>query len=587
MSKIKVLLRDFYDFILKLVRIFRPGQSKWIVWIFITSGIALLINPFWLPWLEAYIQQKLGIDISAPSTAANVSGWILISIGLFLYFYNQRLGKVEKNKACHIEGGLHFHSYYQQSPPEPVDDETLHRAEEKLDQMPIDQLPEIGAAPEGSCLAFAPNRLFVGREGDLKALARLLKGGKNAAIGQVAAATGMGGIGKTQLASEFAHRYGQYFAGGVYWLNFADAEDVPAQVAGCGLSEQRQFDMETQIRAVLSAWQSELPRLLIFDNCEDEALFDQWRPKTGASRVLVTSRRQRWAPYLGVESMAIGALERSESIELLQNLASHLTKKEADAIADELGDLPLALHLAGHFLQRYAVSGEDYLRQLRDQSWLDHPSLQGRKAKLSPTKHELHVAKTFALSYDKLNPNDVIDRMGLALLARSACFAPGTPIPKALLLITLENDESPIDPLDLQDGLTRILDLGLLESEEENSLVLHRLLAVYVQNTAIDIDAEAESDVEQALLDEANRINNSGLPAGLIAWQPHLRFVTDQAKEKEDETGAGLCNTLGFHLRSIGDYPAARPYYEKALEINKKVLGEEHPDTARSLNNLG
>jgi tetratricopeptide (TPR) repeat protein len=45
-------------------------------------------------------------------------------------------------------------------------------------------------------------------------------------------------------------------------------------------------------------------------------------------------------------------------------------------------------------------------------------------------------------------------------------------------------------------------------------------------------------------------------------------------------------NNLGFLLQAMGDLPAARPYYEKALEIRKKVLGEEHPDTARSLNNL-
>lgn len=150
---------------------------------------------------------------------------------------------------------------------------------------------------------------------------------------------------------------------------------------------------------------------------------------------------------------------------------------------------------------------------------------------------------------------------------------------------TLENEDSAIDPLDMKDGLSRILDLGLIETEEQGDLVLHRLLAAYVQHTPC-MDAEAQKAVETTLGDEARRINKSGLPAGLLVWQAHLSFAADQAMAREDETGAQLCNELGYHLHSMGDYQVARPYYEKALEIRKKVLGDEHPDTAKSLNNL-
>ena len=91
-------------------------------------------------------------------------------------------------------------------------------------------------------MPLSPNPLFVGRQADLKKLAAALKGGDTAAtravrqdgIGQIAAATGMGGIGKTQLAAEFVHRYGQFFLGGVFWLSFANPEAIPAEVAACG-----------------------------------------------------------------------------------------------------------------------------------------------------------------------------------------------------------------------------------------------------------------------------------------------------------------------------------------------------------------
>jgi hypothetical protein len=65
------------------------------------------------------------------------------------------------------------------------------------------------------------NPLFVGRDADLRTLAAAFKGGGAAAI-----TTGIGGVGKTQLASEFTHRYGQFFMGVVFWLSFALAESA-------------------------------------------------------------------------------------------------------------------------------------------------------------------------------------------------------------------------------------------------------------------------------------------------------------------------------------------------------------------------
>ena len=110
-------------------------------------------------------------------------------------------------------------------------------------------------------MPLAANPLFVGREEDLKTLARQLKEGETSAVGQVeiAAATGLGGIGKTQLASEFVHRYGHFFAGGVFWLSFADAATVPVEVAACGQSLGLHLSFETltldqQVRLVEEAW---------------------------------------------------------------------------------------------------------------------------------------------------------------------------------------------------------------------------------------------------------------------------------------------------------------------------------------------
>jgi len=478
-------------------------------------------------------------------------------------------------------GANAYVNVYEIARPSPVDEITLAEAVLKLSTLPLETVPDPSPPPQGSRVVFSQNPLFVGREQDLKALASTFKRGK------IASVSGMGGIGKTQLASEFLHRYGQFFAGGGYWLSFADPQAVPAEIVACGEPGEEGLDFETRIRLVLSRWQSPLPRLLVFDNCEDENLLNKWRPPSGGCRVLVTSRRAPWNPSLAVQALPLGLLSREESIALLHKHRPDLTEAEADAIAKELDDLPLALTLAGSFLHHYrnAVTPAAYLTQLRDKSLLEHPSLQGKGTDWSPTGHEVNIGRTFALSFDKLDQNDPIDGFALALLARAACLAPGEPIPRDLLIATMNLPEDDPDvPLQAEDALARLARFGLM-ADAGGSLSIHRLLQLFV--CKVNPDPQAGEVVEEVLYNIATRLTNAGYSRPLVAWQPHLRFMTDQSLQRQDERSAGLCNTLGYHLLLTGDYPGARPYCEQALAINRKVLGEDHAATALTLNSMG
>lgn len=467
---------------------------------------------------------------------------------------------------------------------------------ERLAALPPDEIPEPGALPPGSRMPLSRNPLFVGREDDLRTLARHLKAGETAAVGQVetTAATGLGGVGKTQLACEFVHRYGRYFAGGVFWLSFADPEAVPAEVAACGRRladpEFDEWTLEQQMHWVEHAWQEPLVRLLVFDNCEEPALLERWRPPTGGCRVLVTSRRASWDPAFGVKSVALGTLPRAESVALLRSFRPDLTVDPVlDEIADELGDLPLALHLAGSFLACYqhAPAGQPgaYLEQLRKGDLLDHPSLQGRGSDVSPTGHDRHVARTFALSYERLDASDPVDGLARLLLARAAFFAAGEPIPRSLLLATAGIGKGVEEDLLGEDALKRLIELGLLEEEPGGAVKVHRLVAAFAR--WMGNEEEARAAVAKGVLEEASRLIKAGFPAPLLGWQVHLRAVTDAALLHRDAMAAHLCNELGYHLQTIGDLKGARPYFERALELNEETLGAEHPDTARSLSNLG
>ena len=560
--------------------------------------------------------------------------------------YNQQ-GQTIQGDQYNVAGSLTI--TYKMAPPQPIDAATLAEAEARLAALPTDRLAGLAPLPAGSVMPLHRNKLFVGREADLLALAEALKGGQTAAIGQIAAATGLGGIGKTQLASEFVHRYGRYFAGGVYWLSFAEPAAIPTAIVNCGLgmhlrADFATLDIDSQVRLVASAWQSHLPRLLIFDNCDGkdevapEELLAAWRPTSGGSRVLVTSRQARWPEGLGVENLALGVLSRAESVELLGKFWPELVDSPPDppqggatkpsppvggtegglsptdptprrattsppagsppepaeggtegglpALAAELGDLPLALHLAGSFMKETRTGPEALLAELRSEPILAHEALTGVDTTWSPTNHELHVAKTFALSYERLKPADPLDALARDLLARAACFAPGEPLPAGLLLASVAPaDADPKAERQARRGLKRLVNLGLLEEEAE-TVRLHRLLAGFVRG--LSLDEAAQAAVKKVLLDEMNRYRDQAnffQPAPLLPLLPHLQAVAGIGRE--DEAMARLCGYLGFFLKQIAAYDLARPYYDRALRIREQVLGADHPTTAGSLNNLG
>jgi hypothetical protein len=197
-----------------------------------------------------------------------------------------------------VNYGMNLTNIFQGGAPSSDERAVLADAEALLATMPLDSIPDVAPAlPPGSRMPLSRNPLFVGREADLKTLATALKGGTTAAIGQVAAATGLGGIGKTNLATEFVRRYGQFFAGGVFSLSFAEAANVPAEVAACsgpaGL-DLPGFDaltQEVQIVRVRQVWQSPIPRLLVFDNCEAPCRRASARPRRRAQRPGRTRRR--------------------------------------------------------------------------------------------------------------------------------------------------------------------------------------------------------------------------------------------------------------------------------------------------------
>jgi len=474
-------------------------------------------------------------------------------------------------------------------------------------------IPVVGPLPRGSLMPMRPNPHFVGREDELRELERMLRAGSTTAIGQVAAATGLGGIGKTQLAVEYAHRYGRRYPGGVFWLDVSDPEAIPSQAARCGgvegmnLPGSANLSLPDQVAQVRAEWASRTIRLLIFDNVEQPGVVEAWRPATGGCRVLITSRCADWPATMGVETVPLATLPRDKAVELLckgraEALEDAAERQAADEICDVLGDLPLAVALAGSYLAAYRhdVTLADYLAELEAQPVLSHPTLVNFVDDPLPTRHIQNVAATFELSYRRLDPQDETDLLAMHLFHLAGHFAPAS-ISRELLLKAAHHPPSPLLVLGegkggrgdgvraYADALRRLTRLGLVEEEAEGRLLLHRLLAAFARQHPAPGQTQEEGweAVANTVREFAYEQNQSGLPAALAREVAHLRHLANVAEQRGWSEAGGLYNELGYHLKMLAAYAEARAAYERALAIWEETLGPEHPNVASAVNNLG
>lgn len=459
----------------------------------------------------------------------------------------------------------------------------------KTSKIDPNTIPPVRPLPLGSRMPHASNPLFVGRENELRDLNRMLTPGSGALVGVHAAVIGMGGVGKTQLAVEYAHRYGHLYQGGVFWLNFAGEEDPINEIARCGGPEGMDIpgwaEMKTPEQAfrVQKAWEeAERASLLIFDNAEDPAAVEKWRPKSGHCSVLITCRRGDWPPEMGVHPLGIETLPREKSLDLLAEVRPIIGKdgkdrEAADKICDFLGDLPLALTVAAAYLRKYkSDSLSEYLKAMSAQPAIQDESLQ-------------KVYASFSVSYDKLKPQDPTDALAQKLFYLASWFAPVS-INRNLLTAS-----TGVDAADravrhqAEDALVRLIELGLIKEEADHRLLLHRLLRDFARLKAPEgVDQEkAIEAVGESLNKFAERENDSGLPQGLAKERAHLREIAAQAQSINLYLEAMLFNNLGFNGKELALFTEAKADQERAVVIGEKAYGHGHPQVAVYLNNLG
>jgi tetratricopeptide (TPR) repeat protein len=251
----------------------------------------------------------------------------------------------------------------------------------------------------------ARNVRFTGRGEDLRALRAALRSSSTAVA--LLALQGLGGVGKTQLAIEYAHRFRSEYDL-VWWIQcgqpqFTDAALVDlAKRLTSQLGAQLGVDsgvVGTEIaqNTVRALGRGEPVRrwLLVFDNADDPAAVRDFLPSgAGGGHVLVTSRDRRWNDL--ARALDIDTFKRAESVAHLRQRVGeeNITPAEADAVAAALGDLPLAVATGGAWLWHTNTTVPEYLRRLEEggSALSDSP----------PTDYPLSVAATWNLSLDQV-----------------------------------------------------------------------------------------------------------------------------------------------------------------------------------------
>ncbi|MEU1616187.1 FxSxx-COOH system tetratricopeptide repeat protein [Streptomyces sp. NPDC005722] len=459
------------------------------------------------------------------------------------------------------------------------------------------------------------NPHFTGREDLLTQVREGLLGGRQAVV---QALHGLGGIGKTQIALEYAHRFASQYDT-VWWIDAEQADQIPVHytelAARLGIAKS-DAGADHNTRMLLDDLRTRERWLLILDNARDPADFDGLLP-AGPGHVLITSRDPDWNNI--VHSLDLGVFSRADSLAYLSARMPGLTRQQADTLADDLGDLPLALaQAAGVITSGMTV---DRYRQL----------LIDKTAALLTNGLPPGYTASLAAAVDIATMRLAADRPDAAALLRLGAFLGPDPVPTAWLenardqLTTIA--VAPDDFMWPWAALQHLARYGLARVDHE-TFQIHRLTQAILRDHTTEADtAPAEEDVmavlstvvpgdprtpaswpqwaslashltarqhtatrvphlRRTLIQAAHYLNQSGQSRAAhdLATSLHRSWATALGEDHPDTLASAF--QLATSLAHRAQYVEARRRHEDALERRRRVLGEDHPDTLQSANNF-
>ncbi|MBW4446067.1 MAG: tetratricopeptide repeat protein [Spirirestis rafaelensis WJT71-NPBG6] len=424
---------------------------------------------------------------------------------------------------------------------------------------------------------------FVGREKELELLHQLLQENDSVAI---AAVVGMGGVGKTELALQYALLQREFYSGGICWCGVKSG-DVGLQVVQFArihfeLNPLTDLDLVAQVKYCWQRWREGNVLLVLDDVTIYKEIQPYLPPSSTRFKVLMTTRKH----FGQIQKLSLDVLQPQAALELLRKLVGEervdVETRNFASLAERLGHLPLGLELVGRYLARKEDLSVTEMLQRLEKKKLKERSLSQPEENMTAQRG---VEAAFELSWDELNDTDKQLACLLSLFAAA-------PIPWELVESCLPD----VDAEELEESRDdQLLNLHLLQRKAKGIYQLHPLLREFFQAKLEAPPFEENSgDVKQAFAKVIIAVAKD-IPDNPTLKQitdvspaiPHLAEVTNNLiQHVSDEDLIWAFGGNAQFYKGQGLYDKAEPWLKQCLEVTKKRLGEEHPDVATSLNNL-
>jgi tetratricopeptide (TPR) repeat protein/transcriptional regulator with XRE-family HTH domain len=449
-----------------------------------------------------------------------------------------------------------------------------------------------------SNIPIAHSPLFTGREALLDSLHQRLSTTRTAALTQAQVLYGLGGIGKTRAAVEYAFRYGEDYTH-VFWMQATSRETLVADcVTLASLLELPGQDGQDQmlvVQAVKRWLAAHEGWLLILDNADDLPLAQEFLPASHRGYVLYTTRAQ--AAGMIAASIEVQQMTPQEGTLLLLRWSKRLDldtpleqaqvvdRAAAESIAREMNGLPLALVQAGAYVEETGCSLDDYLRLYATR----RKDLLARRSRLL-LDYPATVATTWSLSFQQVEQQS----LAAAELLRLCAFLAPDAIPEELLVRGAAELGAVLgvtarDPLQLDAALEVLHRYSLVRRDSSAHLLsIHRLVQIVLKE---NMDQETQCAWAERTVRAVNTAFPDANDGPGAAHQPYLPHVQECAALITEyhlyfPEATRLLFQAGVFLHFHGLYPQSQALHQQALAIREQVFGSNHPAVAESLNAL-
>ncbi|MGH7214715.1 MAG: FxSxx-COOH system tetratricopeptide repeat protein, partial [Tepidisphaeraceae bacterium] len=427
------------------------------------------------------------------------------------------------------------------------------------------------------------NPHFVGRDETIAEIRRRLSGSIPIARTQVLA--GAGGMGKSQIAVEYACRHRDEYAV-VWWVRANDPLAMQHDLVQLG-QRLNVAPGETSAHVIIEALRGRLAGradwLLIFDDAPGPGALVHSAPRERTGHVIVTTRNSDWPDAPG---LSIGPLTREEAIFLVRKRAGKgASVLTAGRLAQALGDVPLAVEQAAALMQHRGLSVEEYLRRFET-----HWGELLQRGPANTADYPSAVAMTVEMSFRELQDESPA---AAQLLALCAYFAPSG-IPLNLLRDGAMFVPDPIsgvveDASKLERAL-RLMKAYALGDFHDTRLFIQEIVSTIVRRRLSSDSRKQMARVAIRLADHAFRFDSEDLStwAKCAAVLPHVDRAIAHALDQDvaHETAALLLNDIGELLNRHARYTESRLCLDRALKIGRKVWNEDHGKLRTIANNL-